>query len=163
MSALRVGFLKAFASSGRLLDVGYGTGSFLRCAGRAGFDPYGSDIHGLDFGVNEVSLTGEERWDVVTFFDSLEHFSDFSDILSVANRSRLIVVSLPFTPDDLMTSRDWKHFKPGEHLHYFSINSLSRLFSGFYLVAVSDVEDAIRGQDRGNQNILSAVFRNKEA
>src|SRR5947209_7822221 len=59
MSWLRVGFLKAFQPRGRLLDVGYGNGAFVRAARAAGFDAFGCDIHGVDCGVREIDLDGD--------------------------------------------------------------------------------------------------------
>lgn len=158
MSHLRVGFLKSFVQGGRLLDVGYGTGSFVRTAMKAGFDAYGTDVHGVDCGVRECSLASDESWDVVTFFDSLEHFVDLSVVRDLGRRAGLVVVSLPKTPRDFALDQGWRHYKPGEHLHYFNEQSIARLFEDKKLLATSDVEDAVRGRLREEQNILTVVL-----
>lgn len=158
MAFLRAGFLKGFAGGGRLLDVGYGNGAFVRAAAACGFDAYGADLHGVDYGVREVSLeTDDSRWDVVTFFDSLEHFPEFDLVRSLLRRSRFVLVSLPCRPPEFPRDRSWKHYKPGEHLHYFSPGSLTALV-GKPLLARSNVEDAIRRGPAGTQNILTQIY-----
>jgi hypothetical protein len=164
MSFLRLGFVKAFAKSGRLLDVGYGNGCFLKQAAKAGFDTFGSDVHGADYGIHEVPLVeaANGSWDVVTFFDSLEHFSDLTLPRAAAARARVIVVSIPCRPDSFPARKEWKHYRPGEHLHYFSRYSLELFFASRHTVASrSNVEDAIRGKlPEGEQNILTLAFIN---
>jgi hypothetical protein len=159
MAYLRVGFLKAFVRGGRLLDVGYGNGDFVRAAAAAGFDAYGSEIHGVDCGIREVVLaTDDSRWNVVTFFDSLEHFPEFELVRDLLRRTHYVMVSLPKRPRTFPRDRAWRHFKPGEHLHYFSELSLQHVVQK-PLLALSDIEDAIRrGSSPGQQNILTAVF-----
>lgn len=162
MTCLRLGYLKAHLETGRLLDVGHGAGDFVRMARDAGFDAFGHDIHGVDVGIRESPLVGDETWDVVTFFDSLEHFEDLAPVRSLARRARLILVSLPQTPPSFPDDRTWKHYKPGEHLHYFSLESLATLFNGHRLERISNVEDAIRRGPGGRPNIRTASFRRED-
>lgn len=161
MSYLRVGFLKYLTKAGRLLDVGYGNGAFVRAASAAGFDAYGNDVHKADYGIREAELNDGTDWDVVTFFDSLEHFPDLEVIRDLSRRSHYVIVSLPNRPARFPQSLSWKHHRPGEHLHYFCLTSLSRLFNDKKLVVVSDLEDTIRGSDSEGQNILTTVFVRK--
>jgi hypothetical protein len=158
MSLLRVGFLKGHVAGGRLLDVGYGNGAFLRAAATAGFQPFGYDIHHGDFGIAEIDIYNDRsRWDVITFFDSLEHFPSFAAVRSLIGRAGYVMVSLPLYPAAFPATRAWKHYKPGEHVHYFSRQSLSRLV-GRRLIASSNLEDAIRRPSNGEQNILTCLF-----
>lgn len=164
MSWLRLGLVRSFVSGGRLLDIGYGNGSFLKAAGKAKFEAHGYDVHGLGdrYGVKEASLD-EGKWDVVTLFDSIEHFDDLSAIRTFDDRSPFIIVSTPYRPSFFPDFLDWKHFRPGEHLHYFSKVSLSVLFPSHELILVSDIEDAVRGsckiQGRDDfNNIMTCVF-----
>ncbi len=158
MSYLRLGFVKAVAQQGRLLDVGYGNGAFVKAALRSGFDAYGNDVHGCDYGIREADLNHGDFWDVVTFFDSLEHFPDLGIIKDLSRRSRTVIVSMPARPENFPADLSWKHFRPGEHLHYFSDRSLSRLFSDKKALFVTDLEDAIRGRPGGRLNIFTMVF-----
>ena len=162
MSYLRLGLMKCFVSPlcGRdfILDVGYGNGSFLKACKKAGYKCYGSDVHGVDYGIEERPLDGSETYDCVTFFDSLEHFADFEAIRKVLNRSHYVIVSIPFRPANFPQNLNWKHYRPGEHLHYPSLNSLKHILKK-RLVFSDDLEDAIRGKNKdGSQNILTAVF-----
>jgi hypothetical protein len=116
ISYLRLGFLKAFCTEGRLLDVGYGKGDFLRLARAAGFQTYGCDVHGVSAGVEEIDLEQDSSlWDVVTMFDSLEHFPSFELLRRLFRRSDRVMVSVPWPPHTFPADRRWKHYKPGEH------------------------------------------------
>ena len=162
MSYLRLGYLKSFCPKGKLLDVGYGNGSFVKAALKAGFDAYGNDVHHADYGVREVELENHENWDVVTFFDSLEHFPDFRVVRGLARRAKWILVSFPCRPRWFPHKRDWKHYRPGEHLHYFTLCSLATLFYTHTLYTCVDLEDTIRGRlSGGEQSIQTALFKGK--
>jgi len=159
MSHLRLGFVQAFAEGKRLLDVGYGNGSFIHTAKKAGFAAYGYDVHGCGekYGVKEVTLD-QGLWDVVTLFDSLEHFDDLAPIKDLAARSIHIIVSTPARPTTFPHNLDWRHYRPGEHLHYFCPASLRALFRQHTLIRHGPVEDTIRGQLDGQPNILTYAF-----
>lgn len=163
MSHLRTGFVSAHALGPKLLDVGYGNGAFLKVAAKAGFDVYGSDLHGADYGIRDVPLVSDEKWGVITFFDSIEHFPDFAPALHALKRSRSAVISVPWRPHWFPENLNWKHHKPGEHLHYFNAESLEALMkrAGFRIIKISVVEDAVRGKlSDGSGNILTAAFVN---
>ena len=163
MSHLRLGFVSGVCNSGKLLDVGYGNGSFLKLAAKAGFDAYGNDVHKVDYGVHDVELVSEDRWNVITFFDSLEHFTSLEGPRHAASRADNIVISFPCRPPLFpVRSKDWKHFRPGEHLHYFSLKSLTRFFEPKRLVRFVDLEDVIRGSRGGLTNIMTVVFSNPD-
>jgi len=159
---MRAGLVAAHAK-GRLLDVGYGNGAFLRAAEQLGFDVYGSDLHGADVGIRDVPLVGDEKWDAVTFFDSLEHFPDFEPACHVLKRTQVAVLSVPLKPSWWPKWQPkWKHYKPGEHLHYFTRRSLVTFMYqlGFTPHYLGNFEDGIRGSlENGEQNILTAVFK----
>lgn len=155
MSYLRLGFVKSFVDGGKLLDVGYGNGSFLKLAAKNGFDVYGKDVHGADYGIREIELSAHV-WNLVTFFDSLEHFPDLISVREI--RAECIIVSTPYRPVSFPNDLSWKHYRPGEHLHYFSENSLMTLFLNMNFVGSFMVEDAVRGSRNGEPNILTCVF-----
>ena len=160
ISYLRVGFVRAFVDGGRLLDVGCGRGDFVRAARAAGFDASGYDIHGQPVGAPMVErLDDASPWGVVTFFDSLEHFDDLRPVRELVRRTAAIIVACPFRPATFPANREWKHYRPGEHLHYFSAASLARLFSGHRLIMESNVEDAVRGKRARETNIATYVFK----
>lgn len=83
-----IGYLKRHeVRSGKLLDIGCFTGSFLECAKRAGFEPSGVEIHEdkaalaaskgfpvyiWDFEKFDI----HEVYDIVTLWESLEHMNN---------------------------------------------------------------------------------------
>src|ERR1035437_1863088 len=162
MSYLRAGYLRAHVPLGPLLDVGYGNGAFLKAATACGYEGFGADVHGCDYGIVEHPLVSEQTYRGVTFFDSLEHFPDFAPVRDLAQRTDYIVISYPCRPTWFPDDKEWKHYRPGEHLHYFSTRSLCRLFQQFTLVSSIDLEDAVRGKlSKGEQNIQTLVLKRR--
>ena len=151
MSDLRWNFIQAaldLQSASRVLDVGYGNGAFLKRAEAAGMSIFGIDLHTEDFGVPVVGFDTPQDYDLVCFFDSLEHLPDFAPIFGL--NAHHVIVSIPNTPSFIQTKPEcWRHFKPGEHLHYFSRTSLDMLMRiwGFSQRVVDGFpEDALRGK-----------------
>jgi SAM-dependent methyltransferase len=148
----------------RVLDVGYGNGAFLKRARAADMAIFGIDLHSEDFGIPVVGFETRQDYDLVCFFDSLEHFPDFAPILHLS--TRFVVVSIPNTPDFILTTpRKWRHFKPGEHLHYFSRASLDALMLSWGFrerLADGFPEDDIRGKlaidGKRFDNIYTAIY-----
>lgn len=167
MSRIRWAFIQAHLNlphGSRILDVGYGNGAFLRHARDSGMDIYGIDLHSEDFGVPVVDFDTTLDYDLVCFFDSLEHFPSFDSIFKLSTRN--VVISIPHTPEDLLAEpTTWRHYKPGEHLHYFSPNSLSLLMARWGIpnrLAAGFPEDTLRGKiTRSGQtvdNIYTAIY-----
>jgi SAM-dependent methyltransferase len=167
MSRLRWDFIQQHLDlppGSRVLDIGYGNGAFLKHARRAGMEIYGIDLHGEDFGIPEVSYSTPVEYDLVCFFDSIEHFPHFDEILGLDTRH--VVASVPDPPVLLLSQpRSWRHYKPGEHLHYFSRDSLDLLIHRWglrYKIANGHPEDAIRGKlsidGRNYDNIYTAIY-----
>lgn len=96
VSHLRLDFLRNLTVVGRLLDIGAGSGAFVREAAKAGWDAIGLDVAGKneDFAsggrVRRGSLEclDDELFDVVTLWDVVEHLVSPTSLLSDA-RDRL--------------------------------------------------------------------------
>jgi SAM-dependent methyltransferase len=169
MSQVRADFIeKSFPTDQirKVLDVGHANGAFVKEMISREYDAFGTDLHGIDFGVPEVNLMGPETFDLVTFFDSLEHFENVRQPLHKSNK--FILVSVPNTPPRLEKYiESWRHYRPGEHLHYFNLRSLSYLMIefGFELTGYSFIEDLVRKGTEFNgfkcPNILSATYEKK--
>lgn len=151
MSWLRLGMINSVISStGKLLDIGCGQGDFVRQANYAGFDAYGFDVI-RDNNVRSANF-GDYYYNIVTLFDSLEHAHDLKKIFSA--KTKYFVVSLPIFDQTnhktdikkLDTIRAWKHYKPNEHLHYFSDSSIFALFqnNGYKFIKKLFTENLIR-------------------
>ena len=165
MSKIRLGVVWQFCQEGKILDVGYGNGDFLKLAEANGMEVYGADVHGADYGIKEVDLaTDDTKWDVVTFFDSLEHFDDLDLARNVIYDANMVVVSHPICPTGFPTEhRDWRHYRPGEHLHYFGCMSLDKFIGpSHFRITSSNVEDQIRTPAEGAfSNIRTSVYLRK--
>lgn len=166
MSNLRFGYL--IGSIGHvpqsLLDVGYGAGDFLRVAQKIVPEVYGYDIAPV-YPLSDIPVVGslfDRPVEVVTFFDSLEHFEDISVVRHL--KTEYVCVSLPWC--HYFSNRwfeHWKHRKPDEHLWHFNHESLIAFMKkmGFEPLNYCNIEDTIRKTGDDWSNILSAVFQRR--
>jgi Methyltransferase domain len=147
-----------------LLDVGYGNGDFLRACNGANIITHGTDISGYPVPIESQFIiwdnVNNNHFDVITFFDALEHFQDISFIKEL--KCNYVVISVPechYFSDEWFNN--WKHRKPDEHLWHFNKNSLFTFMkeNGFSLINHNNVEDVIRKPIDHNSNILTAIFR----
>ena len=162
MSHLRLGYI--VGSLGKMpesiLDVGYGNGAFLNLA-KNSTTCYGHDIsqYPIPEGVSFVENILENYYEVISFFDVLEHFSNPYFLKDL--NCKYIVCSLPhchYSSDEWF--RSWKHRKPNEHLWHFNEESLIKFFDvqGYSKINTSDFEDVVRKSKETYSNILSGVF-----
>jgi hypothetical protein len=117
------------------LDFGSGCGFFKA------FAPMGILVDTYD--IMPVPITGitKDAYDLITFWDVLEHIPDFNEVVGVFNMAEYIAVSVPVKPDD-MKWEDFKHYKPLEHINHFTDESMVALMRsfGFNLVKLGSPE-----------------------
>lgn len=161
LSWVRLAFLWLFAQEGRILDIGYGDGEFIKQASRAGFFSLGYDAHAEDIGVPVVKDLHPGVFDIVTMFDSFEHMLDLSEPFKAA--PRMFVVTVPWLPEGVTDEsiKAWRHYKPNEHLHYFTEKSLIAIFSrhGYGMETRAPIEDIIRKNPQSAPNTMTFIFR----
>jgi hypothetical protein len=146
-------------------DVGCGTGAFLAEMDRRNWTAKiaGHDVsdYPLPQFIERVPEWSYREWDVLTFFDSLEHFQHLGDLNLV--RAKTIIISVPWYHPELGNDwfNTWKHKRPGEHLWHFTPGSLSEIFGKFdyRTVFIGSPEDAVRGSAPWGSNILTMVFQ----
>jgi len=114
-----------------ILDYGCGVGWF------AAFKP--SWVTSMEtYDVMPVPQTGmtREKYSIITLWDVLEHIPDFTYLAPILERTHYVVLTIPMKPPKVKWE-DWKHFKPGEHLHYYTEDLLQSLFRiyDFHLLA----------------------------
>ncbi len=163
-SMLRLGYI--IGSVGKiptsLLDVGYGNAAFLNSSRPLIPKLYGNDVARqlLPDGVEYVENIMEEKYDVITFFDSLEHMEDIEFVKDL--KCNYICISLPwchYFNDEWFES--WKHRKPDEHLWHFNKESLTKFMTrmSYETIDICNLEDATRDNGEKYENILTGIFK----
>jgi SAM-dependent methyltransferase len=136
---------------GRLLDVGCAVGVLLEIARTRGWDAQGVDVS--DFAVARCREQGfrvhhgdlasarfaDESFDVAVLDDTIEHLPDPRAVIAELRRvlvpGGLLTMNTPNEAGWLrrLQGARWFHYKPPEHLYYFSPATLGRLLeeSGF--------------------------------
>lgn len=109
------------APGATVLDIGAATGEFVRFARSWGFDAYGFDV--IPEAVRRLQSAGLyaddiARFDVVTFWDSLEHIEDPGQLLDRIRPGAIVLAAIPVV-SSLRKVRESKHYKPGEHFYHF--------------------------------------------
>lgn len=133
------------ASGGNLLDVGAATGYFLELAKQRNWNTMGVEISPFASekarakGLNVITGTLEnlnipdEYFNVITFWDVIEHFSDPKSQLLLARKilkkGGLIAVNTPDAGSFAakMLGKHWHLLVPPEHLLIFNQKNLSAL------------------------------------
>jgi hypothetical protein len=164
MSHLRLGYI--VGSIGKtpnsILDVGYGNGSFLETSSSIIPHCFGYDVSGVKLSdkIKIVDNLFSQHYEVITFFDSLEHCEDiyFLDKLNCD----YVCISVPWChnfSDEWF--ENWKHRRPDEHLHHFDQQALKNFVEsqGFVIINSTNIEDSIRKTDHPYQNILTSIFK----
>ena len=142
-----------------LLDIGIGSGQFIKSSS---IKVFGYDIN--PFGVawlKERNLYVDPYAELpaevegISLWDTLEHIPDPSQLFQVIRKGMYLFVSIPIFPD-LQKLTKSKHFKPNEHVLYFTQEGLVKYMtaSGFTLLETSDEETKA-----GRESIMSFVFQ----
>ena len=139
--------IKKYKNKGKLLDVGCAAGFFLKEAQTAGFEVLGVEpnrnLSSWGFKNLGVRILGgsfekfrfpAKSFDVISFWDTLEHFCDPLSALRKANsllkREGIVVVNYPDinSHSARIFGKNWWFITSG-HLFYFSETTLRRALS----------------------------------
>ena len=143
-----------------ILDYGCGSGSFVKAARKEGYTAFGYDIN--DY-TSDIRPSEEYSPEIITAWDSFEHLTDEQqeDFFKCADNAKIILISVPDfnTPKKDLSLKDWRHYRPREHLHYYTVKSLCFRFEreGYRLAFSSHEEDIVRKAPWKN-NILTVGF-----
>lgn len=144
--------------TGMVLDIGIGSGAFINAARENGFSCWGFDVNPeavkylQDRGLYYASPKG---FDVLTFWDSIEHIDEPAIWFEGLRSGGLVLVSVPIF-GDLRRVRESKHYKPGEHLYYWTRDGFIDWMSqyGFRWIEYNTHESEI-----GRDSIASFAFK----
>ncbi|MBI3980146.1 MAG: class I SAM-dependent methyltransferase [Chloroflexi bacterium] len=164
--AKRRRYVERWATGGRLLDVGCGSGDFLAAMARAGWTAVGLDVahavvracvaaHALPAveAVADLSMPFRaEAFDVITYWDVLEHLHDPRRALAEARRlvrpGGTLVVTVPDAASfqARLFGPYWQGFDAPRHLSMFTRPTLARLLAetGWTVAEVSTFTGATR-------------------
>lgn len=137
------------------VDIGIGGGRYVQESGGWGYDVCADAVTWLRDNGYYRNPYSDVMGDVkaITCWDSLEHIPDPRALL--AEVKEWLFVSLPVfeDADDVLSS---KHYKPGEHLWYFSSTGFINWCAeqGFECVEMNRVES-----DLGREGIMSFAFK----
>jgi hypothetical protein len=129
-----------------VLDIGAGSGAFVRCARSWGFEAHGFDVipqAAERLHAAGLYAEGAQVFDAVTMWDVLEHIEDPQDVLATIRKGARLFVSLPVFAD-LTKIRESRHYRPGEHLWYWTADGFIAWMAkrGFRLLEQSEHETA---------------------
>lgn len=108
--------------SATVLDIGAGSGAFLKCCLDSGFMARGFDI--IPRTVDLLKAEGHYSKDfgafeAVCLWDTVEHLENPQEYLDQVACGSKLFVSVPVF-DRLVNIRQSKHYRPGEHLYYWT-------------------------------------------
>ena len=107
-----------------VLDYGSGVGWF-----RA-YRPYNVEVDSYDIGKFPQTGILRDNYDLICFWDVFEHLPNLVVIEDTINLANFVALSIPIKPLSQPIS-SWVHFKPGEHLNYFTEESLNAIFNNY--------------------------------
>lgn len=153
LTAARVALVNEFGPFDELCDIGIGGGRFVIDGGALGFDVNPDAVAWLQRMLRYHNPYAGPRVGALTFWDSLEHIPD--PAAAVACAAHRVYVSMPIYAD-LSGVLASPHYKPGEHLWYWTQPGLELWFErqGFRLLHADDRETRL-----GRRGIMSFVFQ----
>lgn len=135
------------------LDVGIGNGDFVDKFGCYGYDVNPEAIKYLKSTRAYIDPYSEScKWQCITFWDVIEHIEDAEELL---NKTDMVILSTPIY-NNLKHTLKSKHFRPEEHLWYFTIGGMINYMNnfGFDCKYYSTIESKL-----GRESIGSFVFK----
>lgn len=152
---IRHDFVKRHVKSGRLLDYGCNYGHFTTLFGNNGIKAEGYDINPLNgfVDVPRGTYTAISMWDVLEHIDG-DPLAPVNKHLAKDSWLFLSVPCVDGMPTDISKSHHWK---PGEHVHFFTAQGLCAYLekSGFAVKELNFDEGHVRIGDA--KNILSVA------
>jgi hypothetical protein len=147
--------VKQFTLGGTLLDYGCANGAFHRSA-PAGYTAYGWDVNpNSPFSGDEP--TGHRR--ILTLWDVMEHLQEPYRPLQRFSPTVVFICTpnADNAPSDAYEG--WKHFKPVEHIHYWTPHTLTMgMAANGYTRTHLDYDEGRLRDAENPEAIFTAVF-----
>lgn len=148
--------VKTFCDSGTLIDYGCGTGVFV--------DEAPSEFVATGWDVNPFSkysgMRPTGKFDILTMWDVIEHLPAPLSPVTDFNPT-FVFISTPNADNvDFNEFSGWKHFKPLEHIHYYSLKTLTMSFASIgYELIHSDFKEGWLRDPQNERAILTAAYK----
>lgn len=163
MAFLRLGWIGSFLSVNALrgavvVDVGAGNRAMEQHLGRCINRVASYDVAGDSISKDELLST---PWDLAIFADVIEHVLDIDYAWSIP--WRYAYISFPETPrvDNWEELKDWRHFKPHEHIWMLNLLGVGRLACerhGCRILGEGHIEDLIRTRWHADRPNISSLL-----
>lgn len=155
INAGRIALVDKYVNGGLVLDIGVGSGEFIKKRGGLTF---GMDINPAAVGWLKRQGRHSESFagfNAFTFWDVIEHVPEPENYFRRMPNGSYLFTSIPIF-EDLKAIRLSKHYRPGEHLYYFTEPGFVSWMAmhGFAFLERQDFEIAA-----GRDSILSFAFR----
>lgn len=154
INAARIAMVDRYAEGCAVLDIGVGSGEFVRRRPNT----FGYDINPAAMAWLKASRRWSEAFDSFTafcFWDVLEHVPEPETYFRPMPAGSYVFVSIPVFAD-LARIRTSRHYRPGEHLYYFTAQGFMDWMAMHGLLCLERRDDETRA---GRDSILSFVFR----
>lgn len=141
-----------------VLDYGVGSGEFLREAMAEGYAAKGFDIIPevvSALHVERLYSDDPSQFEALTLWDTLEHLPEPWDVMGPLGVGGKLFVSIPLF-EDLARIRESKHYRPGEHLYYFTRTGFVRWMRLRHFEAL---EESDHEREAGRESIGAFAFR----
>ena len=150
----RVDIVRKYTSTCEIVDIGIGGGRFITYANCRGYDVNEHAVAWLKEN-NAFCSPYAAPVQSISCWDSLEHIEKPWKLLKQVQK--YLFVSLPIF-EDCTKITESKHYKPGEHIWYFTHDGLINWCDslGFDLVEFCDIETQL-----GREGIITYVFKRK--
>ena len=154
INAARIALVNRWVGDGPVVDIGIGSGEFIK---KRGANTFGFDINpvaGDWLRANGLWRGDFSGFKAFTFWDVIEHVEDPHLYFQSMQEGSYLFTCLPIV-GDIEKIRGWKHYRPGEHLYYWTklgfINWMA--LHRFRLLETNDLET-----EAGRENIVSFAF-----
>lgn len=140
-----------------LLDVGIGSGHFVIKRNELMMPTFGWDVpavRSMEIIPNSFWLNYEDGPISLSFWDSFEHIPNLGGIFK--HPHPYIFMTIPIYDGVEENLPNWKHYRPNEHIWYFTANGLVDYMEDFNYALVEERNDET---EMGREDIGTYVFR----
>jgi hypothetical protein len=129
-----------FPGGSRFLDYAAGHGTLVRLMRDRGFDFYWSDPYVKNLYARGFEDVPGSRYDLLTAYEVLEHLPDpLEGIARMLDLADNVLVSTEVVPEPAPLPPNWWYYavKGGQHISFYSPDSLRRIASHFHVNLLS--------------------------